>query len=68
MFEGELPIFVDEPAKYEPRGDHIVASWKGLEFHMPIAVAQETVTGLNRAIRLWHSRQNSVVFICGKHG
>lgn len=67
MLDVELPVFVDEPAKYEPSGDHIVAKWKGREFHMPIAVAQLAANRLNRAIRLWHSRQNSVVSIPKKH-
>ena len=48
--DGELPIFVDEPADYEPQGDYIVSKWKGRRFIMPIAVAQKAVARLNRAL------------------
>jgi len=57
----DLPIFVDEPAEYEPQGDHIVARWKGREYHMPIAVAKKAVRRLNRAIDQWHEGRADVI-------
>jgi len=56
MFE-ELPVYVDEPAEYEPRGDHIVGHWKGRTFHIPIAVATQITVRLNKVLARWHAEQ-----------
>lgn len=53
MLEG-LPIHVDEAAIYKPCGNHIVAHWKGREFHIPISVAQTILARIERAIAKWH--------------
>jgi len=60
MREG-LAYFIAEPPEYEAHGDHIVAKRGGMEFFMPIWVAQEIVTRLNEALDQWHSCQNNVV-------
>lgn len=50
----QLPIFVDEAAEYEARGDHIVCKWKGMEFFMSVAVAYQAALRLREVLAKCH--------------
>jgi hypothetical protein len=63
----ELPVFVDEPAEYESRGCHIVAKWKGRVFHIPVAVAQQQVARLNRALDQCFENRGKVIPLPARH-
>jgi hypothetical protein len=60
MREG-LAYFIAEPPEYEAHGDHIVAKRGGMEFFMPIWVAQEIVRELERALADWRVEQSGKV-------
>jgi hypothetical protein len=56
-----LPVFVREPADYEPEGDHILCRWGEEEWIMSPSVAQQNANRLNRALSEWHSQKDVVV-------
>jgi hypothetical protein len=58
----ELPLHVSEVPEVEPRGDCIYVCWRGLEFYLPIPVAQAYVGRFHRALdEVYEARGGSVV-------
>jgi len=59
--DGRLAYFVDKCPEYEAVGDHIVGRRNGLEFVMPIWVAQQIIVSLEEALADWRIEQSGKV-------
>jgi hypothetical protein len=57
----DIPFHVSEVPDIEARGDCIYINWRGMEFYVPIPIAQAGMGRLSRALDEWYFDQGLVV-------
>jgi hypothetical protein len=57
----KLPIFLEQPAKCEVRGDTVLFIWDEFQIALPIQTCIANMAACKRAISDWEKRKGGIV-------